>query len=84
MRLLDSFARFSSRFHSGQQFSLSATFPKRVFAAAFSVMFTVMWGIATLFNAAYVFVVHNLSFTAADCLGGADALFPSIQQDGST
>ena len=83
MRLLGSFACFRSRFHSGQQFSLSATFPKRVFAAAFGVMFTVTWGIATLFNAACVFVVHNLSFTAANSLVGADALFPSIEQDGS-
>ena len=83
MRLLSSFACFSSRFHSSQQFSLSATFAKRVFAAAFGVMFTVTWGVATLFNTACVFVVHNLSFTTANRLVGADALFPSIEQDGS-
>jgi hypothetical protein len=46
-------------------------------------MFVVTWSVATLFNVACVFVVHNLSFTAADRLAAADALFPSIEQDGT-
>jgi hypothetical protein len=46
-------------------------------------MFAVTWGVGTLFNVACVFVVHNLSFAAADRLAAADALFPSIEQDGT-
>jgi hypothetical protein len=84
MSLFDSFARFSSSFHSGQQVCLSATFTKRVFATAFSVVFAVARSIVTLFNVACVFVVHNLSFTASNRIADADALIHSIEQDGTT
>ena len=42
-----------------------------------------MRSIATLFNAACVFVIHNPFLTAASSSGFADALFPTIEQGGS-
>ena len=83
MRLFGCFTRFGGRFYSGQQFRFGAVFAEGIFIGTLGVMFVVTWSVATLFNVACVFVVHNLSFTAADRLAAADALFPSIEQDGT-
>ena len=83
MRLFGSFTCFGGRFHSGQQLRFGAAFAEGVFTRALGVMFAVTWSVGTLFDVACVFVVHNLSFTAADRLAAADALFPSIEQDGT-
>jgi hypothetical protein len=47
-------------------------------------MFAMAWTITTLFAAARTFVDHDISFKAATRLLFADALFPSIEQDGTT
>ena len=83
MRSLSSFARCCSCFHPGQQLDLIITFSKRIFSTAFGVMFAMAWTITTLFAAARTFVDHDISFKAATRLLFADALFPSIEQDGS-
>lgn len=84
MRLLSSFAQCRGCFHPSQQLGLIVTFSKRIFAAAFGVMFAMTWTITTLFAAARTFVDHDISFKAATRLLFADALFPSIEQDGTT
>ena len=81
MTLFGSFARFSGRFHSNQEFCLSATFAKRILTTAFSVMFSVFWGVAALVCCARSFVVHNSSFLTASTLHAPNAPFYCTEQD---
>ena len=83
MRSLNSFARRRCCFHPGKQLSLIVTFSKRIFATAFGVMFAMAWTVTTMFAFAQSFVDHDISFKEVSHLVIGDALFPSIEQDGT-